>query len=148
MVHNYLTYWGRATHVCISSLISIASDNGLLPGLRQSIISTNAAILSIEILVGIQIFSFTKMHLKISSATWRPFCLGLNVLSATIWKWIVIYRFSRCFLVLQGSGNLHAHKKSRMLAGIYLKKTTVKETHLTNEEGATGSRHIAMFLIG
>ena len=27
------------------------------------------------------IFSFTKMRLKVSSAKWRPFCLGLNVLT-------------------------------------------------------------------
>ena len=33
-----------------------------------------------EILIGIQIFSFKKMHLKMSSAKWRPFCIGLNVL--------------------------------------------------------------------
>ena len=33
-----------------------------------------------EILIGIQTFSFKKTHLKMSSAKWRPFCLGLNVL--------------------------------------------------------------------
>ena len=30
-------------------------------------------------------FSFTKMHLKMSSVKWRPFCFGLNVLS---WAWL------------------------------------------------------------
>ena len=34
-----------------------------------------------EILTGIQTFSLKKMHLKMSSAKWRPFCLGLNVLT-------------------------------------------------------------------
>ena len=34
-----------------------------------------------EISIGIQTFSFKKMHFKMSSAKWRPFCLGLNVLS-------------------------------------------------------------------
>ena len=29
-----------------------------------------------ELLIEIQNFSFTKMHLKISSAKWRPFCPG------------------------------------------------------------------------
>ena len=29
-------------------------------------------------------FSFKKMHLKISSEKWWPFCLGLNVIKATI----------------------------------------------------------------
>ena len=33
-----------------------------------------------EILIEIQIFSFKKMHLKVSSAKSLPFCLGLNVL--------------------------------------------------------------------
>ena len=33
-----------------------------------------------EILIEIQTFSFEKMHLKMSSAKWRPFCLTLNVL--------------------------------------------------------------------
>ena len=33
-----------------------------------------------EILIVIHIFSFKNMHLKMSSAKWRPVCLGLNVL--------------------------------------------------------------------
>ena len=33
-----------------------------------------------EILIGIHIFSFTKMHLKMSSVKWRSSSLGLNVL--------------------------------------------------------------------
>ena len=32
-----------------------------------------------EILSEIHTFSLKKMHLKMSSAKWRPFCLGLNV---------------------------------------------------------------------
>ena len=34
-----------------------------------------------EILSEINTFSFTKMHLKMTSAKWRPFCPALNVLS-------------------------------------------------------------------
>ena len=34
-----------------------------------------------EILIGIQISSINKMHLKMSSAKWRLFCLGLNELT-------------------------------------------------------------------
>ena len=37
------------------------------------------------ILIEIQIFSYMKMYLKMSSAKWRPFCLGLNVLKDVIW---------------------------------------------------------------
>ena len=77
------------THICVSKLTIIGSDNGLSPGRHQAIIWTNAGILLIEplgtnfneILIGIQIFSFKKMRLKMSSAKWRLFCLGLNVLS-------------------------------------------------------------------
>ena len=82
------THWGRVTHICVVKLTIIGSDNGLSPGRRQAIIWTNAGILLIgplgtnftEILIGIQTFSFKKMHLKMSSAKWRPFSLGLNVL--------------------------------------------------------------------
>ena len=83
-----LTHWGRVTHIYVGKLTIIDSDNGLSPGRRQTIIWTNAGILLIgplgtnfnEILIGIQTFSFKKMHLKMASAKWRPFCLGLNVL--------------------------------------------------------------------
>ena len=68
--------------------VSIGSDNGLSPIRRQVIILTSAWLLSIgplgtnfsEILTKIQSFSFTKMHLKISSAKKRPFCPGVDVL--------------------------------------------------------------------
>ena len=87
-----LTHWGRVTHICVGKLTIIASDNGLSPGRRQAIIWTNAGILLIEplgtnfseILIGIQIFSFKKMRLKMSSAKWRRFCLGLNELNILI----------------------------------------------------------------
>ena len=82
-----LTHWGRATHISVGNLTIIGSDNGLSPWRRQAIIWTIAGILLIgplwtnfsEILIGIQTFSFKKMHLKMSSAKWRPFCIGLNV---------------------------------------------------------------------
>ena len=84
-----LTHSGRVTHICVSKLIIIGSDNGLSPGRRQAIIWTNAGILSIgplgtnfnKILIEIHTFSFKKMHLNMSSGKRRPFCLGLNVLT-------------------------------------------------------------------
>ena len=77
------------THICVSKLTINGSDNGLSPGRRQAIIWTNDGILLIrslltnfrEILLGIQTFPFKKMHLIISSAKLRPFCLGRNVLN-------------------------------------------------------------------
>ena len=84
------------THVCVSKVTIIVSDNGLSPGRRQAIIWSNAGILLIEplgtnfsgILIEIHTFSFKKMHLKMSSGKWRPFCLGLNVLTraGAFWK--------------------------------------------------------------
>ena len=80
------------THICVGKLTIISSDNGLSPGRRQAIIWTNARILLIRILgtnfsdiLGvIHSFSFSKMHLKISSAKWRLFGLGLNEL-LSVW---------------------------------------------------------------
>ena len=77
------------THICVDNLTNIGSDNGLSPGRRQAIIWTNVGILLIEPLGTnfsefwnvIHIFSLKKMHLQMSSAKWRPFSLGLNVLN-------------------------------------------------------------------
>ena len=71
----------------ISQLINICSDDGLSPGRRQAIIWNNAGILLIgplgtnfnDLLIKIHTFSFRKIHLKMLSGKWRPFCLGLNV---------------------------------------------------------------------
>ena len=96
-----LTHWGRVTHICVGKLTIIGSDNGLSPGRRQSIIWTNAGLLLIgplgtnfsEILIEIPTFSFKKMRLKVSSAKWRPFCLGFNVLK---FRGITEERCARC----------------------------------------------------
>ena len=68
--------------------VSIGSDNGLSPGRRQAIAWTNAGLLLngplginfSEIWIKIQNFLFMKMHVKMSSAKWRPFCAGGNEL--------------------------------------------------------------------
>ena len=86
-LHLPLTHWGRVTHVWVSDLTIISSDNGLSPVRRQAIIWTNDGILLIEplginlseILIEIHTISFKKMHLKLSSVKWKPFCLILNV---------------------------------------------------------------------
>ena len=87
-VTSALTHWGRVTHIYVSILTIIGSDNGLSPGWRQAIIWTNVGILLIgplgtnfsEIWIKIYTFSFRKMYLKMSSGKWRSFCLSLNVL--------------------------------------------------------------------
>ena len=83
-----LTHWGRVTHMCVSKLTIIGSDNGLSPGRRQAIIWTNAVILLIgplgtdfsENVIEIYTFSFKTIHLKMSSAKMaaissRPQCV-------------------------------------------------------------------------
>ena len=85
----YLTHWGRVTHICVRKLTIIGSDNDLSPGRRQAIIWTNDGILLIQTLLTyfsenlseIHSFSFKKMHLKMSSAKWGLFRLGINELT-------------------------------------------------------------------
>ena len=79
----------RPSDAYILNLTILGSDKGLSPGRRQAIIWTNAGILLIrtlgtnfsEILFEIHSFSFSKMHLKMSSVKWRLFGLGLNELT-------------------------------------------------------------------
>ena len=56
----------------------ICSDNAGILLIRT--LGTNFS----EILIEIHTFWFMKMHLKMSSAKWWPYCLGLDVLNA--WK--------------------------------------------------------------
>ena len=99
MTHIYwnmvpdLTQGCRETHICVSKLTIIGSDNGLSPGRRKAIIWTHAGLLLIvplgtnfsELLIKIYTFSFKKMHLKMSSGKWQPFCLGLMCSVNTIY---------------------------------------------------------------
>ena len=99
-----LTHWGRVTHICFGKLTIIGSDNGLSPERRQAIIWTNAGILLIrslrtnfsEILIEIQTFSLKKIGLKMSSAKWRPFCLGLNVLTERLYLFSIRLSLPPC----------------------------------------------------
>ena len=78
----------RPRDAYMRDLTIIGSDNGLSPGRRQAIIWTNAELLLnrtfgtnfSEILIEILTSQFKKMHLKVSSAKWRPFCLDHSVL--------------------------------------------------------------------
>ena len=82
-VLNVLTHWGRLTHICVDNLTISGSDNGLSPGRCPAIIWPNAGILVTgslgtnlsEILIAILIFSFKKMHWKMSAMLSRPQCV-------------------------------------------------------------------------
>ena len=91
-VYWRISHWDRVTHICVSKLTIIGSDNGLVPGRRQAIIWSNAEILSIGplgtnfdgSLIEIHGFSFKKIHFKMSSRIWGPFCLGPNMIYAKL----------------------------------------------------------------
>ena len=100
------------THICLSDLTIIGSDNGLSLGRRQAIILTNAGILLIgprgtnfnAILIKIHPFSFKKIYFKMLSGKWRPFCLSLNVLKNkpdTLTSVIVNWFCMKVFPVIQ-----------------------------------------------
>ena len=84
-----LIHSGQVTPTCNGNLTNIGSDNGLSPCRHRAIIWTNAGMLSVEPLgtnfsenlIKILTFSFKKMHLKMLSGKWWPFCLSLNVLT-------------------------------------------------------------------
>ena len=84
---SYLTHWGWKMNICISKSTNIGWDNGFLPRRHPAIIWTNAGIFLIEplgtkfseILFEFHTFFLKKMHLKMSSTKWGPFCLGLDV---------------------------------------------------------------------
>ena len=89
---SHLTHWGRVTHVCVSKLTIIGSDNGLSPGRHQAIIWTNTGMLLIgplgtnfsEILSEIQTFSLKKICFKMSSAKCCTFRVGLKCVNSTL----------------------------------------------------------------
>ena len=104
-------------HICVSKLTIIGSDNALAPGRRQTIIWTTDGIVLIgplgtnfsEIVIGIQTFSFKKIHMKMSSAKWRPLCPGLNVLIVLRWDWVlVIYKYHTALLHCHWSNHTFA----------------------------------------
>ena len=129
--HTALTHWSRVTHICVSKLTIIGSDNGLSPGRRQAIIWTNAGLLLIgplgtnfsEMLIEIHTFSFKKIHLKMSPGKWRPFCLGLNMLKVCeIFLWRYGHFITQFFVVtLTYAGIYASFYWNRSLAPLTLK---------------------------
>ena len=69
-LNSKLIHWGWVTHICVSKLIIIGSDNGLSPGRHEAIIWANAGILLTEnirtifisILIEMITFQFKKMR--------------------------------------------------------------------------------------
>ena len=117
--HASLTHWGRVTHICVSKLTIIGSNNGLSPDRRQAIIWINAGILLIqtlgtnfsEIISEINTFSFKKMYSKMSFGKCRPSCLGLNVLNMDtyVWpeKWLLEFALNNNWINMNSTGDNH-----------------------------------------
>ena len=96
-IANIYLYNFLRPNVCVSKFTIIA-------GRRQAIIWTNDGILLIrhlgtnfnEIIIKIYIFSFKKIHLKLSSGYWHPFCVSLNVIS----HWIPTQQWLYCLILV------------------------------------------------
>ena len=113
-------------HTCINKLTINDSDNGLSPGRHQAIIWTNARILLIgplgtkicEIFIKINIYSFKKMHLKMMSRKWQPFCLNVLTLA---------HAMACCLRWCQASTWTNDDFSSNVFCGIYRLATSQKE---------------------
>ena len=67
MTMTCLTHWGRVTHICISKLTVVGSDNGLPPSRRQAIIWTNDGIL----LIGPLGINLSEILIEIENVVWK-----------------------------------------------------------------------------
>ena len=111
------------THICISKLTIIGSDNGLLPSRRQAIIWTNAGILLIrpsgtnssEILIEIdgiliQVNAFESVVFETAAILSRPQCVNPLIAGPThLWIQIRIHLFAIFLQYSHGSIHIHIH---------------------------------------
>ena len=93
----FSTNWGRVTHICVSNVTIIDSDNGLAPGRGQAIIWTDARILLIrtwgtnfsEILRSQNSYIFIQENLlenvvcKMAYISSGPHCIRLDCICLT-----------------------------------------------------------------
>ena len=105
-----LTHWGRVTHMCVSKLTIIGSDNGLSPGRRQAIIWINAGILLIrplgtnfnemliEILTFIHENAFESVVCEMASILSRPQCVK-HKLSKQLFKQKIKQEYMKKFFL-------------------------------------------------
>ena len=92
-----LTHWNRVTHICVSKLTTIGSDNGLSPGRRQAIIWSNAGILLIWTLIR----NKYQWNLK------RNWCIFIqaNAFENVVWKMAAILSRPQCVNTLRPRQN-------------------------------------------
>ena len=108
------------THICVCIKTIIGSYNGLSPVRHPAIIWINAGLFLFgplwrtnfnEIRIEIQLFSFAKMNLKLSSTKW-PFYLGFIVLH---WGHMSHGKWSVCLCSLYQHTDCLVGKTSRVL---------------------------------
>ena len=76
-INGLLTHWDWVTHICVSTLTIIGSDNGLSPGRPQAIIWTSDGIL----LIGPQGTSFSETLSKIVTLSLKKMLFKCRVRS-------------------------------------------------------------------
>ena len=91
-----LTHWGRVTHICISKLTTIGSDNGLPPGRHQAIIWSNAGML----------LSSTLGTIFSEKRNWYIF-IQANAFENVVWKMAAILSRPQCANTLRPRQNGH-----------------------------------------
>ena len=104
---------GFAGRALVTPLSCVSLSMNTQPSVPLSLVQIMAGILLIrtlgtnfsEILSVIHAFSFKKMHLKMSSAKWRPFCLGLSVLRLDHGTMVCAV----CFVMFLVTFSLQAH---------------------------------------
>ena len=84
---HFITHWGRVTHIYVSKLTTIGSDNDLSLGRRQAIISTSAGIL----LTGPWGTNFSEISIGI-----QTFFIQENAFEDVAWKMAAILSRSQC----------------------------------------------------
>ena len=125
---RHLGHWCWVTHICVTKLTSIGSDNGLSPGRRQAIIWTNAGILLIgplatnfsEILIEIHTFSFMKMHLKMSSGKMATILSRPQCVNQCVDLWITKLKMSNNWLLHSGVVSMVNVHSVKWLFGVEL----------------------------
>ena len=92
LITHVLTHWGRVTHICVSKLTAIGSENGLSPGRHQAIMTKARELLirSLKTNLSEILNSFILIQGNVSkmlSAKWRRFYLGPTVLTKPGWSY-------------------------------------------------------------
>ena len=120
-----LTHWCRLTHICISKLTTIGSDNGLSPDRHQAIIWTSARFCQLNpweqtsvkfhriLYIFIDENAFEIVVWKLAAILPRPQCdnpPGPEVVESI--RWLLMQRFVSTASVLAASvGKLYPDKK-------------------------------------